>query len=102
MREPLFVMALTGPLVVGSCALPSAEPQSSGAMINNQGERVVIIKNPPAKNDAQYANEVASCESFSRMHTEDKVNAYSGCMVYFGNLAQVGNRTFDKASLTPQ
>ena len=62
-------------------------------MINNQGERVVIVKNPPGKSDAEYANEMANCEGFSRMHMSDKVNAYSGCMLYFNNLAQVGTCT---------
>ncbi|HUN41514.1 MAG TPA: hypothetical protein VMU81_14595 [Acetobacteraceae bacterium] len=102
MRESLIVLTLTGLLTLGACTVPSTEQQSNGPMINNQGERVVVIKNPPSKSDAQYANEMASCESFSRMHIDDKVNAYSGCMLYFGNLAQVGGHIFDKASLTPR
>ena len=51
-----FGAAAMATLVLSSCSSPTA-PQSDGSMINNQGERVVIIKNPLSKSDAVFANE---------------------------------------------
>jgi hypothetical protein len=99
MRNAWLGAAVIGTLVLGSCA-PQTAPQSEGAMINVQGERVVIIKNPAGKSDAEYANEMATCEGYSRIHMEDKVNAYSGCMVHFDNMARVGCLTVTKSMLT--
>jgi len=30
-------------------------------------------QNPPGKSDTEYGNEMATCESYSRMHMNDKV-----------------------------
>ena len=94
-----FGAAAMATLVVSSCSSPTA-PQSDGSMINNQGERVVIIKNPLSKSDAVFANEMATCEGYSRIHMNDKVNAYAGCMLHFDNLAQAGSITVTKSMLT--
>ena len=99
MRDFLFVTALTW-LAIGSCTTSFAGQQSSGVMINKQGDRVVIIKNPPTKSNAKYSAEMVTCEGFSRMHIDDKVNAYASCMVNFDNLVQAAGYTFDKAALT--
>ena len=102
MRRFLFAAALSGSLSVVFCAVSSAGQQSAGAMINEQGARVVILKNPSSKTNAQFSSEMAKCESLSRTHMDERVNFYSGCMIYFGNLAQLDGRIVDKAALTPR
>ena len=102
MRRFLFAAALSGSLSVVFCAVSSAGQQSGGAMINEQGARVVILKNPSSKTNAQFSSEMAKCESLSRTHMDERVNFYSGCMIYLGNLAQLDGRIVDKAALTPR
>lgn len=89
--------ALISLLALGACGVRS----SSGVMVNNQGEKVIVFKYPPYKGDEQYANEKMTCDGFSQMHSEDLVNAFAGCMISFDNKAQVGNLTLDRALLTP-
>jgi hypothetical protein len=88
-------------LILGPCA-PSSSQQSSQSMINNQGVRALIAKNPPGKSDAEYASEINTCEGVSRRQMNDQANAYAGCMLHFGNRPNVGNGVLDNSTPSPQ
>ena len=99
MREFLFATTVTW-MITSFCAPSFAGQQSSRVMINKQGDRAVIMRNPPSKSNAKYSKEMVICGRFSRMHIDDQVNAYASCMVNFDNVVQAGGYTFDKAALT--
>jgi hypothetical protein len=77
----------------------TARPDSD-MLLNIHGQPVRITKNPPFKSEAEYSIEKQSCVGFAGDYARqgETGEAFTGCMLRFDNIVQIGNIILDRAT----
>lgn len=80
-------------------ATGNALAADSDLLFNDHGQQVKIMKNPLSKSDSAYKTDIRTCNDFARSApAEEKIQAFTGCMVRFDNLAQIGDVVLDRTT----